>query len=76
MKVLREWQSYEREVIPKGAPAVQREECRRAFYAGAMACFTLVLEASEPADERECERRLQALQDEIKAMPHDLRIEK
>jgi len=69
-----EWQSYERDVVPSTAPDIQREECRRAFYAGAWACFCAVLAASEPADEDECERRLQALQDEIENVPKDLAL--
>lgn len=40
------WSMYQREVIPKNAPAVQHEECRRAFYAGAFALFALALDAS------------------------------
>lgn len=36
----RAWASYEREIIPKTAGAVQREECLRAFFAGAMSAFT------------------------------------
>ena len=33
-----EWRSYDRDVVPSAASAIQREECRRAFYAGAWAC--------------------------------------
>ena len=28
-----EWQGYRRDVVPPHAPAIQVEECRRAFYA-------------------------------------------
>ena len=69
-----EWQSYERDVMPAGAADVQREECRRAFYAGAWACFCAVLAATEPDDEDECERLLQAIENEIKNIPKDLAI--
>ncbi len=31
------WESFEAAVIPEDAPAVQRSEMRRAFYAGAWA---------------------------------------
>jgi hypothetical protein len=31
------WASFERDVVPKGASAIQRTEMRRAFYAGAAA---------------------------------------
>jgi hypothetical protein len=38
MKTLREsWLSYRRDVLPDHAPPVQVSECRRAFYAGAVA---------------------------------------
>jgi hypothetical protein len=71
-----EWRSYDRDVVPSTAGDVQREECRRAFYAGAWAAFCAVLAASEPPDEEECERRLEALQSEIMAAPSDLSIER
>ncbi len=44
MKLLEEqWESYQRRVIPIGAPSVHRSECRRAFYAGAQALLTGLL---------------------------------
>lgn len=49
-----EWDSYAKDVLPKGAPMVQRVETRRAFYAGAGAMFSCVaggLDADhEPTD--------------------------
>ncbi len=33
--IAKEWESYRDAVIPAGAGATQREETRRAFYAGA-----------------------------------------
>jgi hypothetical protein len=59
------WASYQAEVVPADAPAVQREECKRAFYAGAQAMFTAVLAATEPDDEDVCEARLAALEREM-----------
>ena len=76
MTFLSEWQSYDRDVVPAGAPDVQREECRRAFYAGAWACFCAMLEAVAPEDEDECERRVQAIQDEIENVPKDLAFDR
>jgi hypothetical protein len=61
------WKSFEAEIIPSVAGAVQREECRRAFYAGAAVTFTLVIAATGPEDETECERLLEKLDDELKA---------
>ena len=49
-----EWREFERAVMPKGAPQVQRVEMRRAWYAGAAMMFSLMtggLDAdSEPTD--------------------------
>lgn len=42
-----QWQSYKREVLPSNAPAVQVQECRRAFYAGALAAFTTYQELGD-----------------------------
>ena len=39
-----QWASYENSVIPKSAPAIQTQECRRAFYAGAQAMMGMVAE--------------------------------
>lgn len=68
-----QWQSYQAKVVPKGAPLVQREECRRAFYAGAAAMFGLALEATVPQDEDECEANLARLHAELEAFPDDMR---
>jgi hypothetical protein len=35
------WELFERLVIPKDAPEIQRKEMRRAFYAGAEAILQL-----------------------------------
>lgn len=72
--VYQQWQSYERQIVPKGADAVQREECRRAFYAGAAAMFGLVMAATEPTNEDECEARLTALDTELGAFTKDMRM--
>lgn len=69
-----EWKSYERDIVPSTAGAVQREECRRAFYAGAAAAYYLTLEATVPADEDLCAQNLTTLHEEIQAMKHDLRM--
>lgn len=38
-----QWDSFARQIIPPGAPAVQRQEMRRAFYAGAQAILYGIL---------------------------------
>lgn len=45
------WDSYAERVLPKNAPPVQIQETRRAFYAGAQALFTNVMQALDPGTE-------------------------
>lgn len=57
----REWEDFWSSVAPKDAPAVQRQEMRRAFYAGAWmlltACASLVDEdISEDASVEQIEK--------------------
>lgn len=42
------WESYLRDVVPGGAPAVQIAECKRAFFGGAAAAMQLYCEIGEP----------------------------
>jgi len=44
------WDSYQT-LLPKDAPAVQIQETRRAFYAGAQALFSNVMTILEPGAE-------------------------
>ena len=45
------WESYESRVLPASAGAVQRHECRSAFYAGAYALFNGVMQNLSPGSE-------------------------
>jgi hypothetical protein len=45
------WDIYLTQVIPPGAPVVQVQECRRAFYAGAEAFFGIVMTMLDPGTE-------------------------
>lgn len=36
-----EWEEFERRVMPRGAPPVQRNEMRRAFFAGAYGMLSM-----------------------------------
>ena len=69
-----EWTGYARDVVPAAAGDIQREECRRAFYAGGWVCFCLVMAATASDDEEEAERLLEALQREIQQAPFDLKL--
>jgi hypothetical protein len=62
------WETYHREVMPVTAGAVQIQECRRAFYAGAMHLFAAVLDNSN-VPEAEAMQRLKNLQAELAAFP-------
>lgn len=66
-----EWQEYDQEIIPADAGSNQREECRRAFYAGARSALSLAYEA---VDDRNGEDRLQALDDEVNQITKDLKV--
>jgi len=64
-----EWISYRAQVVPKAAGAVQVEECRRAFYAGAAALHNVVMTMLEPtAEPTEADiLKMQDLQTELEA---------
>jgi transcriptional regulator NrdR family protein len=64
------WESYLEEVIPKDAGPVQREECRRAFFAGAKIYHEAVRAiAADEVSEEQAERILQSVVDELAAFP-------
>jgi hypothetical protein len=58
------WASYLAAVIPAGAGETQREESKRAFYAGAAAMFGDMLDAAE-LEEDAAAARLEALDREL-----------
>ena len=67
MRLLEQWNSYSRHVMPRDASAVQNQECKRAFYAGAQALMRVMMggitEApGETADEMQM---MSDLQDEL-----------
>ena len=67
MRTIRDhWMEYRIGVLPKTAPQVQVTECRRAFFAGAMAFFTLMNEASaDPKSEEQGAAELEKLHQEL-----------
>jgi hypothetical protein len=51
-RIANEWQNFERVLLdPARAGRMQRQEMRRAFYAGAQSLFTLITLAVSPGDE-------------------------
>lgn len=49
-RILEEWNTYREMVIPPNAPEIQLKEMRRAFFAGASMCFTLMVNKSDDQD--------------------------
>jgi hypothetical protein len=47
--VRKEWESYRRTVLPATAPAIQLQESRRAFYAGAEMLMCAILRSLDPS---------------------------
>ena len=83
MTIEEAWESYRKTVIPEGAPPIQIDECRKAFYAG---CATFVhynyeLGAPDISEETalqfltdrtlECEEFVNSLQQPTESDKHD-----
>ncbi|HKQ00514.1 MAG TPA: hypothetical protein VJ735_09310 [Actinomycetes bacterium] len=52
MKLLaKEWASYRERVVPVNAHAIQVQESRRAFYAGAASLWGLLMTVLDPGEE-------------------------
>lgn len=49
--VAEQWDSFARAVLPPGCPPLQKQEMRRAFYAGAEGIFNKILIALAPESE-------------------------
>jgi len=58
------WASYLSNVVPTAASESQREETKRAFYAGAAAMFTAMLDAAE-LEEDQAAARVEGLDREL-----------
>lgn len=67
--ILALWESYAREVVPKDAGPIQRQECRRAFFAGVAMGHALTFAATDAADEDQCVKNLEVLEAEIAEIP-------
>ena len=68
------WQSYADRVLPRNASWVQRQETRRAFYAGAHALFVGIVNGltEGPEPQEEDLRALDDLRDEFEAFARDV----
>lgn len=67
-RIQQAWESYLRDVVPVGAPAVQITESKRAFFAGALAAFAVYTDiAPDDVSEDEGVQRLEDLMAELDA---------
>lgn len=67
------WESYAARVLPQNASAIQVQECRRAFYAGAGALLAAIASVLGPGDEptEDDLRAITAIQVELNAFALD-----
>lgn len=75
MTLAAEWAEFERMMIlnPLNAGEAQRQEMRRAFYAGALAAFALLIGMGDDSvDEAEGTALLDAVQKELAAFQRDV----
>lgn len=70
----KQWRSFAERVMPAGAPLIQHQECRRAFYAGAQAFFGIVMTEAEAGDEPTDADMdmIQSLDDELQQFARDV----
>ena len=47
--IAQQWESFSANVLPRDAPTVQRQEMRRAFYAGAHAMLEMTSAICDPS---------------------------
>lgn len=46
-----QWDQFARAILPEGCSALQRQEMRRAFYAGAQGLFYVIMRVMDPGAE-------------------------
>lgn len=68
------WRDFEIQVVPLNAPDVQRTECRRAFYQGALSLFHGMVKMFDPDKEpTEADlKKMEAISAEIDQFLEDL----
>lgn len=67
------WRTYAEHVLPSGAPKVQTQETRRAFYAGAQHLLSIYWEiAGDDVSEDEGVRRLESVRAELQRFVNDV----
>lgn len=75
MLVAEKWDEFARQVMPKDASSVQRQEMRRAFYAGADALLFGTIAAFAPESEPTAEdlELMDGIQQELQAFTADVK---
>lgn len=61
------WTIFAGHVLPANAPAVQRDEMRKSFYAGFVECFKIMSDLTDALPEAEACKVLERLDGEAKA---------
>lgn len=67
------WERFEKLVVPKNAPAIQREEMRKAFYCGAEAMSEIQYEVGGCKTEEAAIQILNGVQDEFRRFAKELK---
>jgi len=60
------WLMYAAHVLPAGAPAIQRDETRKSFYAGFVECFKIMSDLTDTLPEDEVCKVLDRLDGEAR----------
>jgi hypothetical protein len=66
------WRSYRDQVVPNGAPPVQLQETRRAFFAGAKLLLSVLMNDVTPLSEDAGVQVLEAVDKELNQFRHDV----
>lgn len=69
------WQSYRQLVVPPGAPAVQIDESRKAFFSGAAILFAAVVAESSERTEDEAAESFSMIASELAEFGAQLDLE-
>ena len=64
-RIMREWHSYAREVLPRDVQQNQLSEMRRAFFAGAAAMFAAMMDSGDEDFEADGVGVIRELSDEM-----------
>lgn len=72
-RILEEWNAFRSKVLPADISEIQHIETRRAFYAGAIACFSIINRITEQTPDEEGMQLFDELALEFGKYAEDLR---